>query len=95
MRLIAVWVQARGLGHRTGRPVRGPGRLALERTRDHCFYLRVAQLARLAGARLIQQAVGTGVAVPVPPLAHRLDADSQFRGKGRRRQAARATQDDA
>jgi hypothetical protein len=88
-------VQARGLGHRTSRPVRGPDRLALERARDHRFYLSVAQLARLAGARLIQQAVETGVAIPAPPLAHRLNADTQFGGQRRRRQSARAAQDDA
>src|SRR6516164_8822656 len=55
--------------HAAGAPVRGAARLALQRLHDDALDLGVIDLARHAGARLIEQPVDTALEKAPAPLA--------------------------
>jgi hypothetical protein len=58
------------------------GRLALQRAHDYFFDLRIAQLAWLPGARLIEQSIQTLFIKPAPPFTDRLNTRMHFCGNG-------------
>src|SRR6516162_4835262 len=71
---------ATALGHRTRTPVRGVSRRALQCERDDTFDLRIGDLARRAGPRLIQQPRQTLANEAMPPAAHGLPRHARGRG---------------
>jgi len=56
----------------------GRRRLAFQGAGDDSFHMRIADLARLAGTRFIEQSVHIPRHKPLPPLAHRLDVNPQL-----------------
>src|SRR5664279_4844248 len=76
-------VDARGLSHRTRRPMSSGGRLALQRAHDHPFDLRITQLAGLSRTRLIEQAVQPLLIKSAPPFTDCLNTRRRLSGDSR------------
>src|ERR1700676_1737501 len=87
-------VYACGLCHRTGRPMGGSGRFALQRAHDYFFDLRIAQFAWLSGTRLIEQPIQSTLIKPAPPFTDRLNTRMRFCRDGRSGQSLRGAQYD-
>lgn len=75
---------------RTRAPVRGVLRPGFQRHRQHPLYLGIADLARRAGTRFIQQTIQPLVDKTLPPLPHGLDSQMKFPGHLRVGVACRA-----
>lgn len=75
-------------------PVGGVGRLPLERQRHDVFHLRIADRARGAGARVIEQPVQSLGQEPTAPLPHRLLRHAQLPGDARVRLIRGASEND-
>src|ERR1039458_1665668 len=88
-------VDAGGLCHRGRRPMRGSGRLALQRAYDDLFNLGIAQLAGLSGTRLIEQAVQSTLSKPAPPFTDCLNTRMRLCRDGRGAQPLSGTQNNA
>jgi len=66
----AALAQSSHLGQRAGGPVRGRWRLAFQGARQHAFHRGVAQAARRAGTRFIEQSIEAEKDKTLPPLAY-------------------------
>ena len=85
-------VDACGLCHHAGRPMRSRGRLALQRAHNDLFDLRITQFAGLSGTRFIQQSVQSLCSKPAPPFTDRLNTSMRLSGDGGSGQSLRRTQ---
>ena len=89
-----VLIEAAGLGHGAGTPVRGILGPGLPRAGDDGLNLRLRELARRTRARGITQSPQPSVEETRPPLAHGLAGDSTPGCHGGVPQAGRAIQHD-
>jgi hypothetical protein len=86
--------QAGGLGHAAGAPVGSVPGLGLQRLGDDLLDVRVGDLARRPGARLVGHPVEAPLDEPPPPLADGLGGDTELGGDALVIQAVGAGEDD-